>query len=59
LHKARKLIEKGDDLDLVLESLSLGLMKKMLNGPLRELHHADDAQLKKTREAIRQMFLRT
>jgi glutamyl-tRNA reductase len=58
LHKARKLIEKGDDLDAVLESLSMGLMKKMLNGPLRELHHAEDAHLETTREAIRHMFLK-
>jgi glutamyl-tRNA reductase len=59
LHKARKLIEKGDDLDAVLESLSMGLMKKMLNGPLRELHHAEDTHLETTREAIRHMFLKT
>jgi glutamyl-tRNA reductase len=58
LNKARKQIEKGDALDGVLESLSMGLMKKMLNGPLRELHHAQAAQLEKTREAIRHMFLK-
>jgi glutamyl-tRNA reductase len=59
LIKARKQIEKGDDLQAVLESLSLGLMKKMLNGPLRELHNAESAHIDTTRDAIRQMFLKT
>jgi len=58
LIKARKQIEKGDQLDAVLESLSMGLMKKMLNGPLRELHHAEAAHIDTTRDAIRHMFLK-
>ena len=58
LIKARKQIEKGDQLDAVLESLSMGLMKKMLNGPLRELHHAEAAHIDTTRNAIRHMFLK-
>ena len=58
LNKARRQIEKGDDLNAVLDSLSIGLMKKMLNGPLRELHHAEGRQTDKTHAAIRQMFLR-
>jgi glutamyl-tRNA reductase len=58
LLKARKQIEKGDDLDAVLESLSLGLMKKMLNGPLRELHHSQTSHIDSTRDAIRHMFLK-
>jgi glutamyl-tRNA reductase len=58
LIKARKQIEKGDQLDAVLESLSMGLMKKMLNGPLRELHHAEAAHMDTTRDAIRHMFLK-
>jgi glutamyl-tRNA reductase len=58
LNKARKQIEKGDSLDAVLESLSLGLMKKMLNGPFRELNHAEEPQRVKAREAVKQMFLK-
>ena len=58
LSKARKQIENGHDLDAVLESLSMGLMKKMLNGPLRELHHAQSGQIDVTHEAIRHMFLK-
>jgi len=58
LNKARRQIEKGDDLNAVLDSLSMGLMKKMLNGPLRELHHAEGRHTDTTHAAIRQMFLR-
>ena len=57
LIRARKLIEKGQPLDEVLEAFSLGLMKKMLNGPLRELHHEEVEQRDKAREAVRKMFL--
>ena len=58
LNKARRQIEKGDDLNAVLDSLSMGLIKKMLNGPLRELHHAEGRRTDTTHAAIRQMFLR-
>jgi hypothetical protein len=34
-------------------------MKKMLNGPLRELHHAEGVQKDKALEAVKQMFLST
>jgi glutamyl-tRNA reductase len=57
LARARKRIEKGQSVDSVLESLSMALMKKMLNGPLRELHHAEVEQRDKAREAVRKMFL--
>jgi glutamyl-tRNA reductase len=57
LARARKLIEKGQPLEDVLEALSMGLMKKMLNGPLRELHNAETEQRDKAREAVKKMFL--
>ncbi len=59
LNKARKQIERGDDLDAVLVSMSIGLMKKMLNGPFRELHQVDSTHSDTTHHAIRQMFLKT
>jgi glutamyl-tRNA reductase len=59
LARARKQIEKGQDIESVLESLSVGVMKKMLNGPLRELHHAEGAHRKHTLETVRHMFLNT
>ena len=57
LARARKLIEKGQPLEDVLEALSMGLMKKMLNGPLRELHNAETEQRDKARVAVKKMFL--
>lgn len=57
VERARKKIEKGESIDCVLESLSLGLMKKMLNGPLRELHHKESLQRDRASEAVKHMFL--
>ena len=59
LARARKQIEKGQDIESVLESLSVGVMKKILNGPLRELHHAEGAHRQHTLETVRHMFLNT
>jgi glutamyl-tRNA reductase len=56
--RARKLLDKGQNIESVLESLSLGMMKKMLNGPFRELNHAEEPQRVKAREAVKQMFLK-
>jgi glutamyl-tRNA reductase len=52
------LLDKGQSIESVLESRSVGMMKKMLNGPLRELNHAEEPQRIKAREAVKQMFLR-
>jgi len=57
LSRARKRIDKGQSVDSVLEALSMGLMKKMLNGPLRELNHPDAAQRDKALSAVKQIFL--
>jgi glutamyl-tRNA reductase len=57
LARARKRIEKGQSVDSVLESLSMALMKKVLNGPLRELNHPDGVQREKALEAVRHIFL--
>ena len=57
LSRARKRIENGQSVESVLEALSMGLMKKMLNGPLRELNHADGVQREKARLAVQQIFL--
>ena len=57
LTRARKRIENGQSVDSVLESLSMALMKKMLNGPLRELNHPDGAQREKALQAVRHIFL--
>ena len=57
LSRARKRMEQGQSVDSVLEALSLGLMKKMLNGPLREMNQPNSAQREKALAAIKQFFL--
>lgn len=57
LSRARKRIDKGQSIDSVLESLSMGLTKKMLNGPLRELNHPDSAQRQNALVAVKSFFL--
>lgn len=57
LQKAQRRIEGGEDIQQVLEHMSHALMKKMLNGPLRELHHPEEDQRQQALAAVRQMFL--
>lgn len=56
LVRARKMLERGEDIEAVLQALSTSLTKKMLNGPLRELSHPGAAQRGKARDAIQQFF---
>jgi glutamyl-tRNA reductase len=57
LIRARRMIERGEDVDAVLQAMSVNLTKKMLNGPLRELNHLSAVQRSKAREAVCQFFL--
>lgn len=57
LARARKRIENGQPVHSVLESLSMALMKKMLNAPLRELNHPDSVQREKALVAVKHIFL--
>ena len=57
LSRARKRMEQGQSIDSVMEALSMGLMKKMLNGPLREINQPDSAQREKSLVAVKQFFL--
>jgi len=57
LSRARKRIEKGQSVDEVLEALSIGLMKKMLNGPLREMNNPNSSQREKALGAVKQFYL--
>ena len=59
LARARKQLEKGQDIESILESVTLGLMKKMLNGPLRELSQTDAQRRGKAKAAVEQFFLKT
>jgi glutamyl-tRNA reductase len=57
LQRARKRIDNGQSIESVMEALSVGLMKKMLNGPLREINQSDSEQRQKALVAIQQFFL--
>jgi glutamyl-tRNA reductase len=56
--RAKKLLARGEPLDVVLEALSRGLTQKMLHGTLAELHSGDSAQREATAHAVTRLFLR-
>ena len=58
LARARKLLAKGEDIDMVLEALSRGLTQKMLHGAMAELHAGDAAAREQTAQTISRLFLR-
>ena len=58
LARARKLLAKGEDIDVVLEALSRGLTHKMLHGTLAELHAADGEQRAELAQTVSRLFLR-
>ena len=58
LARARKLLAKGESIDVVLEALSRGLTQKMLHGALTELHVGDATARDQTAQTISRLFLR-
>jgi glutamyl-tRNA reductase len=56
LVRARKMLERGEDVEKVLQAMSASLTRKMLNGPLRELNHPTAVQRDKARDAVQQFF---
>jgi glutamyl-tRNA reductase len=56
LVRARKMLERGEDVEKVLQAMSASLTRKMLNGPLRELNHPTALQRDKARDAVQQFF---
>jgi glutamyl-tRNA reductase len=58
LQRARKLLAKGEDLEVVLEALTKGLTHKMLHGAFAELNASDPAHRAQTADAVSRMFLR-
>jgi glutamyl-tRNA reductase len=58
LQRARKLLARGEDVDVVLEALSKGLTQKMLHGALAELHAADGEQRAALAHTVSRIFLR-
>ncbi|MBU6224271.1 MAG: glutamyl-tRNA reductase [Burkholderiales bacterium] len=58
LLKARKMLARGENLDAVLETLSRGLVKKMMHGTMTELHAANSHELEAVHAHIEKLFLR-
>ena len=58
LQRARKLLARGEDVDVVLEALSKGLTQKMLHGAMAELHAGDGAAREQAAQTISRLFLR-
>jgi glutamyl-tRNA reductase len=56
--RARKLLAKGEAVDVVLEALSRGLTQKMLHGTLAELHSTDGEHRAQLARTISRLFLR-
>ncbi len=58
MHRAKKLLAKGESVEAVLEALSRGLTHKMLHGTLAELHAADAAEREQLAQTVSRLFLR-
>jgi glutamyl-tRNA reductase len=57
--RARKLLAKGENVDVVLEALARGLTQKMLHGTFAELRGtADEAQRAQVAQTVSRLFLR-
>ncbi|MFN9765829.1 MAG: glutamyl-tRNA reductase [Pseudomonadota bacterium] len=58
LHRARKLLARGEAPDKVLEALAPGLAGKMLHGALAELHAAEGEERERLADTVARLFLR-
>jgi glutamyl-tRNA reductase len=56
LDRARKLLAKGEDIDVVLEALSKGLTAKFLHGPQQALHNAQGDERARIAALLPQLF---
>ena len=52
------MLAKGDNLDEVLETLSRGLVKKMMHGTMAELHAAQGHEIEGVHATVEKLFLR-
>ena len=57
--RARKLIARGENFDVVLDALSRGLTQKMLHGAMAELHASAGDQRAQLAQTVSRLFLRT
>ena len=56
--RARKLLSRGESVDVVLEALARGLTHKMLHGTLAELHSTEGAEREQLARTVSRLFLR-
>ena len=56
LERARKMLAKGDNIDVVLEALSRGLTAKFLHGPQQALHQAQGDERARLAALLPQLF---
>ena len=56
--RAKKLLAKGEPIDVVLEALARGMSQKMLHGTLSELHAGDANRREATAQTVSKLFLR-
>ena len=56
LERARKLLARGEDIEVVLEALSRGLTAKFLHGPQQALHSADADERARLAQLLPQLF---
>jgi glutamyl-tRNA reductase len=56
--RARKMLARGADVNLVLDMLARGLTQKMLHGAMAELHATDGAQREQLAQTVSRLFLR-
>ena len=57
--RARKLLAKGTDIEVVLEAMSRGLTQKMMHGALAELNTAESGQRADLAQTVSRIFLRS
>ncbi len=56
LERARKMLARGDDIDVVLEALSKGITAKFLHGPQQALHQAKGDERARLAALLPQLF---
>jgi glutamyl-tRNA reductase len=56
LERARKMLARGDDIEVVLEALSRGLTAKFLHGPQQALHRAQGDERARLATLLPQLF---
>jgi len=56
LERARRLLAKGEDIEVVLEALSKGLTAKFLHGPQQALHRAQGDERARLASLLPQLF---